>query len=457
MIQHHVSLFIFRRDLRLEDNTALIAALKNSELVIPAFIFDPRQIGDQPYKSSTAIHFMLESLRDLELQLKVQEGKLYFFEGLPEKIVQEIIASVKIDAVYVNRDYTPFSQKRDQDISLVCQKAGIKFHSFDDAMLNPPELVKKNDGGIYTIYTPYCRKAMTYPIAVPIANKHKNYYQGQIKCENRQFIQSHESKFKDDSLYPGGRKEALSILKNIGNLKNYNEERNFPYLQATSKLSPHHKFGTCSIREVYHAIRNSLGINHTLIRELFWRDFFMQIGFYFPNVLGKAFHAKYEAILWDNNPKLFKAWCEGRTGFPIVDAGMRELNATGFMHNRVRMITASFLVKDLHIDWRWGEKYFASKLVDYDPLVNNGNWQWAASTGCDAQPYFRIFNPWLQAERFDPDAFYIKKWLPELKDASPSDIHQIEKKGIIFPNYPSPIIWHEGEKASALKAYKSIA
>jgi len=456
MIQYKKSLFVFRRDLRLEDNTALIAALANSEAVMPAFIFDPRQIGDQPYKSDSIVRFMLESLIDLEDQLKTKGAKVYFFEGIAHEIIEKLLKLEEIDAVYVNRDYTPFSQKRDQVIEGVCNKNGVKLHSLDDLMLNPPESVKKNDGGVYTIYTPYLRKAQTLPVAEPISNNFRNYYKHPIKLENREIIRSFENKNKEIAFNPGGRKEALKILKNLGEFKNYHEERNIPSLQATSKLSPHNKFGTCSIREIYQAIINKLGVDHTLIRELYWRDFFTQIGFYFPHVLGKSFHPRYDAIQWDNNPKLFKAWCEGKTGFPIVDAGMRELNQTGFMHNRVRMITASFLVKDLHIDWQWGEKYFASKLVDYDPLVNNGNWQWVASTGCDAQPYFRVFNPWLQQEKFDPKALYIKKWVLELKDAQVSAIHQIEKKGCAFKEYPSPIVWHEGEKASALRAFRSL-
>ena len=454
MSSNNKALFIFRRDLRLEDNAALITALHNSNKVIPCFIFDPRQIGDQPYKSLAAVQFMLESLLDLEGQLKAHGAKLYLFEGKAQDVIHQLIKMEHVDAVYVNRDYTPFSQRRDQDIAKVCAQEGINLHSFDDAMLNPPELVKKNDGGVYTIYTPYCRKAMTYAIAKPVSNKYQNYYQRPIAFEDRKRVDAFEKMTSTVSLYPGGRREALKIIKDIGGLKNYDEERNFPALHATSKLSPHHKFGTCSIREVYHAVKDTLGIDHTLIRELFWRDFFTQIGFHFPHVLGKSFHAQYDGIQWQNNPKHFQMWCEGKTGFPIVDAGIRELNQTGFMHNRVRMIAASFLVKDLHIDWRLGEKYFASKLVDYDPLVNNGNWQWVASTGCDAQPYFRIFNPWLQQEKFDPKAIYIKHWVPELKDAKVEDIHQIEKKGISFNGYPKPIIWHEGEKATALTAYR---
>ena len=223
-------------------------------------------------------------------------------------------------------------------------------------------------------------------------------------------------------------------------MKNYEQERDFPAIKGTSGLSAHHKFGTLSVREVFQRVKENLGLSHSLIRELFWRDFFTHIGFYFPRVFSGCFYQEYDAIQWENNQKKFKAWCQAETGFPLVDAGMRELLSTGFMHNRVRMVVASFLTKDLHIDWRWGEKYFAQHLVDYDPAVNNGNWQWAASTGCDAQPYFRIFNPWRQQERFDSDCKYIKKWLPELKNIPAKKIHRRTEVSESLCGYPAPIV-----------------
>ena len=449
------SLFIFRRDLRLEDNTALMSALQSSASVIPCFIFDPRQIDDHPFKSIPAVQFMAASLLDLEEQLKTLNAKLYIFQGLPHEVVRSLIESEQINAVYVNGDYTPFSQTRDQALEQVCALKGVPFHAHHDLVLNPPGTVKKDDGGVYTIYTPYCRKAMTKEVARPTYNGLKNYYTKPIALENRSTYDA-LIKSKGQCFDFGGRKAALTILKSMSDFKNYDEERNVPSLNGTTRLSAYHKFGTCSIRETYHTVRDVFGVGHTLIRELYWRDFFVQIGFHFPHVLEGAFHRQYNQIKWVDNSKIFKMWCEGKTGFPIVDAGMRELNASGFMHNRVRMVTASFLVKDLHIDWRQGEQYFASKLVDYDPLVNNGNWQWAASTGCDAQPYFRIFNPWLQQEKFDPLAEYIKQWVPELQSALPKDIHQIAKKGLVFSGYPSPIVWHEGEKAKALAIYNAI-
>lgn len=450
------SLFIFRRDLRLEDNAGLIAALADSQWVMPAFIFDPRQIDDQPYLGKPSVSFLAKSLMDLEEQLNAKGARLFIFYGQPHVIVERLILERKIDAVFTNIDYTPFSLKRDASIKAVCQHHHIHFQQTHDALLNAPQAVLKDDGKPYTVYTPYARKAMTFKVALPQANKFTNYVVGTCSFEDRKKFDALKALIPDYPLYPGGRNEALGILKNIKQYKSYDEERDFPALAKTTKLSAHHKFGTCSVRESYHAIVKAFGTSHTLIRELYWRDFFTQIGSHFPRVMGKSFYEKYDALVWENNETYFKAWCNGETGFPIVDAGMKELNQTGFMHNRVRMITASFLIKDLHIDWRLGEQYFAKHLVDYDPLVNNGNWQWAASTGCDAAPYFRIFNPWLQQKKFDPDARYIKKWLPELGAVSAKDIHDIAIKGLKFDGYPSPIVWHEEERGKALSAYGKI-
>ena len=278
-------------------------------------------------------------------------------------------------------------------------------------------------------------------------NTHRNNYQKKISLSDSRFI----SQTHSENALQGGRKEALHLLKNIAHLKNYKEIRNFPALAGTTHLSAHNKFGTVSIREVYQTIVKCFGKTHTLINELYWRDFFTHILYHFPHVLGEAFHKKYNDIRWENNKNFFKKWCLGMTGFPIVDAGMRELNQTGYMHNRVRMIVASFLVKDLHIDWRWGEKYFAQQLIDYDPAVNNGNWQWAASTGCDAQPYFRIFNPWRQQVQYDPDCVYIKKWLPELINISPKIIHELYKNKM--NGYPQPLVDHAIASQFSKKMY----
>jgi deoxyribodipyrimidine photo-lyase len=255
----------------------------------------------------------------------------------------------------------------------------------------------------------------------------------------------------------GGRTEGLKRLRLIDGMTSYKADRDIPALGATTMLSAHHKFGTISIRETYWRAAEAFGVSCHLISELYWRDFFTHIAWHFPHVFKGAFRPEYNALEWNRSKKDFQRWCEGKTGFPIVDAGMRQMNETGYMHNRVRMIVASFLVKDLHINWQRGEKYFAQKLLDYDPAVNNGNWQWAASTGCDAQPYFRIFNPWLQQKKFDPDAEYIKRWVPELKNVSVKDIHQGYKPNLFSDvKYPEPMVDHAAERQETLKRFKAL-
>lgn len=454
--KHKLTLFIFRRDLRLEDNTGLINALKNSEKVIPCFIFDPRQCEKNAYKSSHAIQFMLDSLVDLEQQLKQRKGKLFLFHGIPEKIVETIIQMQLIDAVYFNEDYTPFSQKRDQGIKITCMKHSVIFYSFDDALLNPPQIALKNNGKAYEVFSPFYKKMEKIPVEKPKKNPYLNYYHGKVPLtvKKEEIFEALLKKRKIHTNLKGGRKECLKKLSQLKKIKNYSKDHHYPFKKATTELSPHLKFTTCSVREIYHAINKKMPDSKSLLREIYWRDFFTTIAFYFPHVFGHAFHEKYDSLVWKNNKKLFGAWCQGKTGFPIVDAGMRQLNQTGYIHNRIRLITASFLIKDLHIDWRLGEKYFARKLIDYDPAVNNGNWQWVASTGTDAQPYFRIFNPWLQQRKFDPDCIYIKQWVPELQDLDKKIIHHWYKSAyhLLMPHYPAPIVNHQIEalKAKAL-------
>jgi deoxyribodipyrimidine photo-lyase len=449
------SLFLFRRDLRLEDNTGLIFALRSSEVVIPAFIFTPEQIEKNPFKSDHCLKFMIESLKDLENQLKKKEGKLFFFTGKPEKVVSKCMRELHIEALIVNRDYTPYSCQRDKNLEKVCKANDIPFYSFDDALLHPPEETLKKDGKPYSIFTPYFLNASKQKVLPPMQNRWSNYFHGSIPFA------------KDESVFPkqeiknelvGGRSEALKILKKLGSFSKYPKLRDFPAEDCSTHLSPYLKFTVCSPREVYAAICRNLSPYHELVRSLYWRDFFTSIAFFFPHVFKGAFHFKFNALQWSYDKKAYQRWCEGSTGFPIVDAGMREMKETGFMHNRVRMITASFLIKDLHIDWRWGEKYFAKTLVDYDPALNNGNWQWVASCGCDAQPYFRIFNPWNQQKKFDPDCIYIKKWIPELRDFPPKVIHAWyeEKCRAGYKEYPAPMINHEKAAKDALQAYRSI-
>lgn len=406
------ALHIFRRDLRFEDNTALNFALTHAEVVYPCFIFDPRQVERNSYKSPKAVAFMMSCLSDLDERLKKKGGRLYLFEGIADQVIAKIITENHIDLVTFNRDYTPFALKRDEKIKTCCQSHGVEVRCFGDTLLQEPEAVHKDDGTPYTIFTPFFKKAKKLLIRKPKLIS-------SMKLADKKL----HSEVTYDLGKPEGRSVALRLLKNVGTLTEYATLRDFPAANHTTHLSAHNKFGTISIREFYYKICTTLSKEHVLISELYWRDFFTHIIFHFPYVLGGAFRKKYDAICWKNDQKIFKAWCRGQTGFPIVDAGMRELNETGYMHNRVRMITASFLVKDLHLDWRLGERYFAQHLIDYDPAVNNGNWQWAASTGCDAQPYFRVFNPTSQLERYDPNREYIKMW-PTQKTYQPIVDHK---------------------------------
>ena len=451
-----LTLHIFRRDLRLQDNTALIEALELSESVIPCFIFDKRQIEDNAYKSDNCIQFMLHSLLELDSELKKKNSQLYLFYGIAEEVVAKLLAQLPIKAIFINRDYTPFSRERDKKIAAICRDFNIDFQPYADALLHEPEEIAKPNRQPYTIFTHFFNKSLALHVPAPKNNSAENYYQKPIALEDKAVLPRLLQNNNPSIFVKGGRVEALSLLKKMANLNNYQEIRNIPSKQGTTRLSAHNKFGTLSIREVYATIVKNFGRGHTLINELHWRDFFTHIAFHYPTVFGESFHSKYKNIAWSKNEKHFRAWCEGETGFPIVDAGMRELNTTGYMHNRVRMIVSSFLTKDLHIDWRLGEKYFAQKLVDYDPAVNNGNWQWAASTGCDAQPYFRIFNPWLQQQKFDPDCLYIKQWLPELASIPTKTIHGLSNSNEKLTPYPSAIVDHATESRKAKIMYKTI-
>ena len=366
--------------------------------------------------------------------------------------------SAEISALFFNRDYTPFARSRDLELKQTCEKRGVSIHQYGDALLWEPEDVHKPDGTPYTVYTPFSKKALSLPLEQVCSNV-EGCLASQPLPESSSLIPEavNAERIWSGSSPAAGRRAGLAILSQIRSYARYSEERDFPALSATTGLAPHHKFGTVSIRETYEAVATHLGKEHTLIRELVWRDFFSHIAFHFPHVFSGAFHREYDKLAWENDEAAFQRWCEGTTGFPIVDAGMRELNATGFMHNRVRMIVASFLTKDLHLDWHWGERYFARQLTDYDPSVNNGNWQWASSTGCDAQPYFRIFNPWLQQSKFDPQADYIKRWIPELKDFSAIRIHALgETEEHLCPRYPRPMLVHALEKVRTERMFQAL-
>jgi len=451
------SIFMFRRDLRLDDNTGLIAALNMSEKVIPCFIFDPRQVEKKnTFRSLNSIQFMMESLADLEQQLKSKKGKLYRFYGVAEDVISQLLKKEKIEAVFVNRDYTPFSIKRDEKIRLHCYREGIDFHSFSDIVMHEVDAIKTGNGDPYTVFTPYYKKASKEPVRKPVKIKKPAFYTKVITilASKKKYAQPLEYENPDIHVH-GGRSYALKILKSLSKFKDYAKVRDYPSIPTTN-LSVYIKYGNVSIREVYYAMQKKLGAKSTLSRQLYWHDFYTQLAYFSPYVFGQPFRLKYKKLKWSTSTKNFKIWCNGLTGFPIVDAGMRQLNETGYMHNRVRMIVGSFLIKDLHLNWLWGEKYFAQLLVDYDPCVNNGNWQWVASTGADASPYFRIFNPWLQQKKFDPECEYIKKWIPELKDFDPKVIHAWEKFHSEYDvDYPAPMIDHSVQAKRAKALYRN--
>ena len=453
MSRYSKSLFIFRRDLRLQDNTALNQALSQSNQVIPCFIFDPQQIQPHPYQSQPGLSFMLESLASLQQEFILLDAKLALFHAAPQEIIAQLFSEQKIEAVYLNRDYTPFSRQRDEKITQLCHDLGIDVYSIPDVLLHEPEQCLKSDFTPYKVFTAFYNNAKQIPVSSPQPLHAGQFLNLETDVNLTQF--KGENPF-NSAVIKGGRESALSTLNQLLLCKEYETIRDIPALDSCSKLSTHLKFGTCSIREAYYSIVAQLSSEHPLLRQLFWRDFFHHLAYHFPFVFERAFLPQFGQLQWNNDSSLFQAWKTGKTGFPIVDAGMRELNATGLMHNRVRMIVASFLVKDLHINWQWGERYFAQHLLDYDPCVNNGNWQWAASTGCDAQPYFRIFNPWLQQKKFDSECVYIYRWLPEVKNISPKVLHQWDKK-YFNGDYPAPIVNHSLESQISKTRFKETS
>ncbi len=442
------TLFIFRRDLRIEDNIGLIESLQNSKEVIPCFIYDEniiKKLKDSKFRWN----FLNESLVDLDNELKKKGTSLQILEGKPEKIIDSMIKKHNLNAIFLNTDFTNYAQRRDEKIFQICKKNKISFHSTLDFLLHNPNEIKTNEGSPYTIYSFFYKKARQFPIKKIIKNIQKNY-SNEVISDN----EIKKSEIKNNKII-GGRKEALKILKDLDKFRDYDKVRDFPGLNQTTMLSAHNKFGTISVREVHKEIKEVLGSNHTIMGEIYWREFFSHILFHFPYAQKTTFRKKFQKIPWSKSKESFKKWSEGETGFPIVDAGMRQLNQTGFMHNRVRMVVASFLTKDLHMDWKLGEKYFEEKLIDHDPAVNSGNWQWAASTGCDSVPYFRIFNPWRQQERFDLNCDYIKKWIPELEKVEPKIIHKLWEK---FPEdleYPKPMLIHKIEAEKTKLIFKS--
>ncbi len=427
-------IFWFRRDLRLEDNRGLAAALKQSaEDGIPVqclFIFDRNILEKLEDKDDARLHFIHETLVDLNKELQSHGSSLLTFYSKPLDVFKELITEGKLQSVYTNHDYEPYAIERDHDVSQLLKKHSVDFHTFKDQVIFEKSEVVKNDGKPYTVFTPYKNRWLSLFDEKQIRPvQTKKYFPHLIQKKSHKVIPLKEMGFKESSIEIPGRVISKKILEV------YDKQRDFPAIDGTSKLGIHLRFGTLSPRK---AMAVAIKTNKTWQSELIWREFFMQILFHFPHVVQGAFRSQYDAIPWRNDKKDFKAWCQGKTGYPLVDAGMRELNETGYMHNRVRMLVASFLTKHLLIDWRWGEAYFARKLLDFELSANNGNWQWAAGTGCDAAPYFRIFNPETQIKKFDKDLQYIRTWVPELDS----------------PEYPEPIVDHKFARERALETYK---
>jgi len=469
MPKYNKSIFIFRRDLRLNDNMGLINALKSSKTVIPIFIFTPEQLVRNPFKSNNCVQFMVESLEDLNKRLRKKKSKLFYFYGKVNSVIDKIVKRENVDAVFVNMDYTPYSIKRDKGIEKVCKKNDIDFVSVEDILLNPVKSILTSGGKVYSKFTPYFNVAKKKKIDKVMNNRHTNYYSGRNKIvsEYKKNIHKFYKENENITVY-GGRSEAIKILTNINKFKKYNKERNILNIETT-RLSAYNKFGCVSCREVYHVFKKKLGLRNDLIKQMYWRDFYYNLIYEHPEVLGsfkinRNFKKHYSRVPWikynnatTKNKKMWRAWCDGETGFPIIDAGMREMNETGFMHNRVRLNVASFLTRLMMWHWQDGEKYFAQNLVDYDPAQNNGNWQFCSGSGVDSQPYFRIFNPWLQSKKFDPDCEYIKKWIPELEDVDPKHIHRWNEYFEDYDvDYPEPILDYKKNKSSAIKKFARV-
>ena len=424
-----MTIFWFRRDLRLDDNHGLFAALSNSEAVLPIFIFDKTILDELPNDDSR-VTFIHESLIDINTKLQQINKSLAVFYGTPETVFNQLYEENTIEAVYTNHDYEPYALKRDKALKSFFKEKEIDFITFKDQVIFETNEVVKDDGLPYVVYTPFSNKWKEKLKNNPIENYNSEGLLDKLAGHSYPFLSLEEIGFEASKI----KVKPYDISKKI--IKNYNETRNFPALDQTSYANVHLRFGTISIRKlVQYAAKFQ---EETYLKELIWREFFMQILWHFPHTVHNSFRPKYDAIQWKNDEKLFEKWCQGKTGYPIVDAGMRQLNKTGYMHNRVRMVVASFLTKHLLIDWRWGETYFAQKLLDYEQSSNVGNWQWAAGSGVDAAPYFRIFNPTEQVKKFDKDLKYINKWVLELETLQ----------------YPTPIVDHKTARELCLKTYK---
>ena len=428
-MNNSINIFWLRRDLRLHDNAGLYHALKEGKPVIPLFIFDRNILDELEDRADRRVEFIHVSIVQIQNQLGKIGSTLDVRYGFPSEVWKQLLQEYKIEKVFTNHDYEPYAQVRDEEVRKLLAKSNIEFRTFKDQVIFEKNEVLKDDGKPYSIFTPYSRKWKARLKENIISNypteKYFSSFYNQPAKENPT-LESMNFKPTGQSFPPNVWSPEI--------IKAYKEQRDYPALAGTSRLSVHLRFGTISIREL---AREAGKLNETFLNELIWRDFYQMILWHFPQVVSNSFKPEYDKIQWRNNEKEFDAWCKGLTGYPIVDAGMRELNATGFMHNRVRMIVASFLTKHLLIDWRWGEAWFAKKLLDYDLAANNGGWQWAAGCGCDAAPYFRIFNPYVQTQKFDPDFKYIRKWVPEFEELT----------------YPRPIVDHVVARNRCLEVY----
>ena len=424
-----MNIFWFRRDLRLEDNVGLFHALQSGESVLPIFIFDEDILAQLP-KDDARVTFIHQQLEKIQKQLLEIGKSLAVFQGKPFTTFQQLIAENNITTVYTNHDYEPYARKRDLDLYHLFKENNIAFKTSKDQVIFEKSEVVKDDNTPYVVYTPYANKWKENFKKIQLINYKSDDLLNEIIIHSYPFLSLSDIGFKTSTI----KITPFDISNSL--IDNYEATRNFPALNKTSYLGIYLRFGAVSIRKmIAKAIESK---NETFFKELIWREFFMQILWHFPHTNKSSFRPKYDGIQWDNNEVLFKKWCDGKTGYPFVDAGMRELNATGHMHNRVRMITASFLYKHLLIDWRWGETYFATKLLDYEQSSNVGNWQWAAGSGVDAAPYFRIFNPTEQIKKFDKDLIYIKKWISEFNT----------------DDYPQPIVDHKEARERCLLEYK---
>ena len=457
------SIFIFHRSLRLIDNIGLIKSLELSKKVIPIFIFTPEQVDKNDFKSVNAINFMIECLEDLDKKLKEKNTKLFIFYGEQHKIIDKILKDDdKIDCVFVNKDYTKYAVERERLINKSCECNNVKFYSYEDYLLHPVNIIKTGNGDYYSKFTPFYKKIMNLGVDKPIKKVGDNFIGSNYKTIDETSFKKIRNEYIDDDIvekdckvFEGGRDEGKIKNKNLKNHDNYSKDRDLLF-KETTRLSAHIKFGTISIREVYYKLLKLYEKDNPIIRQLYWREFYFNIAYNKPEIFdGKSFKEKYDKIKWKKSKKLFQKWKDGETGYPIIDASMKELNKTGYMHNRGRLITSNFLVKILNLDWREGEKYFAQKLVDYDPSVNNGNWQWTAGSGADSQQYIRIYNPWTQGERHDKEAKYIKQWIKELKDVKAKYIHEWNKYYKEYDvDYPKPVIDYSKYRKKALDIYK---